>query len=509
MAVKVSDLPNSDDFNGQEQVLVVQDGVSKAGLLSSLTPYLSSQLVTYDKLDDLSIDWDNTHTTVQASSGGWEYTKTYVQDNSASWDADLNVVNEFQASSGGWEYTKTYVQDNSASWDADLNVVNEFQASSGGWEYTKTYVQDNSAAWDTDTIYDDTPVTALQSASAEWDSTYTTVLSNSAQWAVDTDTIYDDSLLQAISGNWDSTYTTVNTNSGSWDNTDLTLQDVTTNGATTTNSITVGSVFATGNNSATGASSLAVGGSGNTASGTASEVLGGDGSTVSGQGSTVVGGSNHQNSGNWSASVGGLNQTITSIRSGIFAGFGNTLSASDSVMLGCKNRASVASTTTHVENLHLFGGITIPTGASANYVLTSDANGVGTWQAAAGGPAGPSGTVLSGTTSNNTQTEIFVDGVASSRMTIATNTTWMFSAMVAARSATESAGYKIEGVIKNDGGTTSLVGTAVKTVFAEEDATWDVTVEADDTNDALVFKVTGDSADSVVWEVTVNKTEAS
>ena len=238
-------------------------------------------------------------------------------------------------------------------------------------------------------------------------------------------------------------------------------------------------MFATGNNSATGASSLA------------------------------VGGSNHQNSGNWSASVGGLNQTITSIRSGIFAGFGNTLSASDSVMLGCKNRASVASTTTHVENLHLFGGITIPTGASANYVLTSDANGVGTWQAAAGGPAGPSGTVLSGTTANNTQTEIFVDGVASSRMTIATNTTWMFSAMVAARSATESAGYKIEGVIKNDGGTTSLVGTAVKTVFAEEDATWDVTVEADDTNDALVFKVTGDSADSVVWEVTVNKTEAS
>jgi hypothetical protein len=94
-------------------------------------------------------------------------------------------------------------------------------------------------------------------------------------------------------------------------------------------------------------------------------------------------------------------------------------------------------------------------------------------------------------------------------MTIATNTTWMFSAMVAARSATESAGYKIEGVIKNDGGTTSLVGTAVKTVFAEEDATWDVTVEADVTNDALVFKVTGDSTDSVVWEVTVNKTEAS
>jgi len=88
MAVKVSDLPNSNDFNGQEQVLVIQDGVSKAGLLSSFTPFLSSQLVTYDKLDEFSINWDNTHTTVQASSGDWEYTKTYVQDNSASWDTD-------------------------------------------------------------------------------------------------------------------------------------------------------------------------------------------------------------------------------------------------------------------------------------------------------------------------------------------------------------------------------------------------------------------------------------
>tara|TARA_R110000803_G_scaffold48697_1_gene101226 strand:+ start:1016 stop:1465 length:450 start_codon:yes stop_codon:yes gene_type:complete len=117
--------------------------------------------------------------------------------------------------------------------------------------------------------------------------------------------------------------------------------------------------------------------------------------------------------------------------------------------------------------------------------------------------------ILSGTTLNNTQTELFVDGVTNSRATIATNTTWMFSAMVAARSATESAGYKLEGVIKNDAGTTSLVGVAVKTVFAEEDAAWDITVEADDTNDALVFKVTGDSADSVSWEVTLNKTEAT
>ena len=128
---------------------------------------------------------------------------------------------------------------------------------------------------------------------------------------------------------------------------------------------------------------------------------------------------------------------------------------------------------------------------------------------AAIGVVDPSKTSLSGTTSNNTQTEIFVDGVASSRMTLTSNTTWMFSAMVAARSATESAGYKIEGVIKNDAGTTALVGTAVKTVFGEDDSAWDVTVEADDTNDALVFKVIGDTVDSVNWEVLVDKLEVS
>ena len=128
-----------------------------------------------------------------------------------------------------------------------------------------------------------------------------------------------------------------------------------------------------------------------------------------------------------------------------------------------------------------------------------------------GGGGGTSGTTLSGTTANDTQTEIFIDGGAS-QMTIATDTTWTFSSLVAARSTTgtdASAGYKIEGVIKNDGGTTSLVGTVAKTVFAEEDATWDATVAADNGTNALAFLVTGDTTDSVSWVATVNKTEVT
>jgi hypothetical protein len=581
MAVKVSDLPGSDDFNGQEQVLVVQDGVSKVGSLSSLTPYLSSQLITYNKLDELSIDWEGTYTTVQASSGDWEYTKTYVQANSASWDADLNVVSEFQASSGDWEYTKTYVQDNSASWDTDTIYddapVTILQTASAEWDDTSSVVQTSSAQWavDTDTIYDDsllqttsgnwnssyttvnansaswdahtapyddTPVTTLQSASAEWDNTSTAVQANSAQWGIDTDTVYDDSLLQSTSGNWDSVYTTVESVSSVWSSgssagttlsssagnqpflmitdsggfvrgnnaVDLQLQRSTSaeglscvasgtrsallggfsNAATGDNSIVTGGT----DNIASGAYSAVVGGNGNTAQGNSAEVLGGDHSIAMGTGSSTIGGNVLSAVGNYSAAVGGQGNIVKS-------------GHNRSVILGGNGIESDASDTAYVPSLNVGAGFKMPTGAVATYVLTSDANGVGTWQAAAGGPAGPSGTILSGTTANATPTEIFVDGTSPNRVDVATGSTITFSALVAARSATESAGYKIEGVIKNDAGTAALVGVVAKTVFAEEDIAWDITVTA--ANNALTFIVTGDSADSVSWEVTLNKTEAT
>ena len=59
-------------------------------------------------------------------------------------------------------------------------------------------------------------------------------------------------------------------------------------------------------------------------------------------------------------------------------------------MIVTNNVSSVANNTVHVPNLHVFNGFTLPTGATDTYVLTSDANGVGTWQAAGGGGGGSS-----------------------------------------------------------------------------------------------------------------------
>ena len=338
--------------------------------------------------------------------------------------------------------------------------------------------------------------------------------------------------------------------------TDPTLASVTTNGATTVNNISVGTIATlhptntANDNVATGQQSASIGGRRNIASGTRATTFGGVSNTVSGTDSTAVGGNNQEVIGvesealgstnlflytkytsalgtanskvglatsaatsveaKHSVIVGGEAQTIEDAAyAAILGGAVNkVLSTHDrSVILGGANIITDASDTAYVPSLNIKSGFKMPTGASNTYVLTSDANGVGTWQAAAGGPAGPSGTVLSGTTANATPTEIFVDGTSPNRVDVATGSTITFSALVAARSATESAGYKIEGVIKNDAGTAALVGVVAKTVFAEEDIAWDITVTA--ANNALTFIVTGDSADSVSWEVTLNKTEAT
>ena len=62
----------------------------------------------------------------------------------------------------------------------------------------------------------------------------------------------------------------------------------------------------------------------------------------------------------------------------------------------------------------------------------------------------------------------------------------------------ESAAYMIEGAIDNNAGTTALVGTITKTAW-EDQAAWDATAEADNTNDALVIKVTGEASKTIRW----------
>ena len=107
---------------------------------------------------------------------------------------------------------------------------------------------------------------------------------------------------------------------------------------------------------------------------------------------------------------------------------------------------------------------------------------------------------------------MFADGASTGLPLIASDSTYTFTALVTARRTdadNESAGYKIEGVIDNNAGTTALVGTPTVTVLAEDTAAWDVVVEADNTNDALVIKVTGEANKTIRWGAVVELMKVS
>lgn len=116
-----------------------------------------------------------------------------------------------------------------------------------------------------------------------------------------------------------------------------------------------------------------------------------------------------------------------------------------------------------------------------------------------------------GQTTNDTEREIFSAGSDNKRVSVASGSTLAFTAYLVGRrsTGTQSAAYKFEGVIKNDGGTTAFVGTPVKTVMGEDDAAWDANMEADNTNNALVFKVTGAAATTIRWGASVYFCEVS
>lgn len=109
-------------------------------------------------------------------------------------------------------------------------------------------------------------------------------------------------------------------------------------------------------------------------------------------------------------------------------------------------------------------------------------------------------------TTNNTQSELFIDG-AGERMTIPTDTTWAFSIYIVARRTdadNESAGWEVKGVIDRNVNTTALVGTVATTTLGDDSSgAWTVSVNADDTNEALRIQVTGQNSKTIRWVASV------
>lgn len=177
----------------------------------------------------------------------------------------------------------------------------------------------------------------------------------------------------------------------------------------------------------------------------------------------------------------------------------NTVSGTDSIIVGGGNNTTAANYSSVV------GGQR----ASA-YLYGQNSRSSGRFSA--DGDAQISTLIARNSTTNGTPTLLFLDG-ASEKLIVPTDTSWQFTVNVIARrtdgGGDESAGYKLEGVIANDNGTTTIIGSVADTVFAEISSPWGVTVTANDTTDSLDISVTGEAAKTIRWVAKISIVETT
>lgn len=121
-------------------------------------------------------------------------------------------------------------------------------------------------------------------------------------------------------------------------------------------------------------------------------------------------------------------------------------------------------------------------------------------------------TTWSGTTSNATPTEIFIDGISSNRHILTANQTDAFFLRVVARDDTnnKSKVWKIEAAAQRDGSNnSSLVGSASVDVVTQSDTLgggsgtdlWSISVSVNDSDESFRITVTGQALTTIGWVV--------
>ena len=120
--------------------------------------------------------------------------------------------------------------------------------------------------------------------------------------------------------------------------------------------------------------------------------------------------------------------------------------------------------------------------------------------------------VLYGSTTDATETEIFVGGTTNSRIPVASNTTIFYQVYIVARrtdATGESAGIHLKGVVDNFSGTVADVGDVYEVIVTRDDSNYLVDARADDTNDAIGIHVTGVASKTISWTAIVKTYEVA
>jgi len=222
-----------------------------------------------------------------------------------------------------------------------------------------------------------------------------------------------------------------------------------------------------------------LGGQSNTASGLESGVFCGNGNTASADRSVVIGGSSSTVSGVRSGAFAGTSHSITGSECACVGGFLNSASGTHAVALGRNANADR-------RNLIAQGNIRWSTNGDAQRISS----------------------VLSCKTTTNSAVEMFIDD--SIRLTVASGKVMsMLINITGVRSdGSAVAHYVRQYSIKNVAGTTSEVYAPV-TIGTDNAAGTSITVDANDTNDALRIQCTGVASQTWRWVASVDAVEVA
>jgi len=118
--------------------------------------------------------------------------------------------------------------------------------------------------------------------------------------------------------------------------------------------------------------------------------------------------------------------------------------------------------------------------------------------------------VLSGTSVNETETEIFVNGTSNNRIPVPLNKFVYYTADIVCKrtdSPTDFAAFYLKGAVVNNSGAVSNVGSLYEVVVTRSDPNILVDIRADDTNNSLNIYVNGTSGKTFSWKATITTVE--
>jgi hypothetical protein len=147
---------------------------------------------------------------------------------------------------------------------------------------------------------------------------------------------------------------------------------------------------------------------------------------------------------------------------------------------------------------------------TSGQVLISTGTGL-QWSTTTGGGSSYSNTYsLTGTTTNSTETELFIGGTAGNRIPVPSNKSVSYTIDVAGR-RTDVVGdvvfITLKGTALNNAGTTTDIGSIYEVIVARSDVNYLADCRANNTTDTINVYVTGVAGRTLSWKAVVSIVE--